>query len=165
MRKLVTTLAFLLFPTVALAADKIETSFGQGTFEGVATSTVSFEFSDCEEECHLASLTCDANNHITLDLADVPTEDVIKAMRRYQHQIVLQVGKKGYDFNIRKMSFAELTVAWSIDADLFATAGPTLPEALATASRFELKTAKTSPTTVLVDDNVRSWAKACKWAN
>ena len=163
MRKPIITLAFLLFPTLAMAADKIETSFVQGIIDGVATNTVSFDFADCEEECHLASLACDANNRITLGLADVPTEDVIKAMRRDQHQIVLQVGKQGYDFYIRKMSFAgELTNAWWIDADLFATAGPTLPEVLATASRFELKTAKTSPTTVPIDDNVRNWAKACK---
>ncbi len=162
MRKPITILALLLFPTVAMAADKIETSFAGGIIDGVATSTVSFDYADCEEECHLASLACDANSRVTLELADVPTEDVIKAMRRDQHQIVLQVGKQGYDFNIRKMSFAELTVAWWIDADLFATKGPTLPEALATASRFELKIAKTSPTTVLVDDNVRNWARACK---
>ena len=162
MLKPITILAFLLFPSFALAADKIETSFAQGIIDGVATSTVSFDFADCEEECHLASLACDANNRITLELADVPTDDVFKAMRRDQHQIVLLVGKKGYDFNIRKMSFAELTGAWWIDADLFATEGPTLPEALAKAARFELKTAKTSPTIVLVDDTVRNWAKTCK---
>lgn len=162
MRKPITMLAFLLFPAIAIAADKIETSFAPGIIDGVATNTLSFDYADCEEECHLASLACDANSHITLELADVPTEDVIKAMRRYQHQIVLQVGKQKFDFNVRKMSFAELTVAWSINADLFATKGPTLPQALAKASRFELKTAKTSPTTVLVDENVKTWAKGCK---
>ena len=162
MRKPITILAFLLFSSVAMAADRIETSVAKGIIDGVATSTLSFDYADCEEECHLASLACDANSRITLELADVPTDDVIKAMRRDQHQIVLQVGKQKFDFNIRNMSFAELTVAWWIDADLFATKGPTLPEALAKATRFELKTAKTSPTTVLVDENVRNWAKACK---
>jgi hypothetical protein len=146
---------------VASAADTIETSLSSGTADGSKLSSLSFDFQDCEEECHFATLTCDENGHVSLELADVPTDDVVKAMQRNEDQIVVKLGTMAFDFEIQKLSFAELTTAWWVEAPLFQKGTVRFPEALATAKTIDFTTAKT-PTSVAVDKNVRTWAKGCK---
>jgi hypothetical protein len=144
-----------------LAEDKITTSLIPAKAGAAVPNAVSFDYVDCEEECHVATLTCVENANIELELADVVTGAVVKAMQMDTKQIVLKAGVRVYDFHIQQLQFAEMTGAWWIDAPLFEEAGPPLVDSLQKVKSFTVSV--TSETRNFpVDDKVRTWAKACK---
>ncbi len=153
-------MAVLLIPPSANAADKIGTSLTTNEVEEVVTTNVSFDYLDCEEECHVASLSCDRHGTVELDLADVVTDAVVKVMPLNSRQIILKAADVEFDFHIQKLEFAELTGAWWITAPLFGEIGKSLTESLLKAQTFTVSVA-TETRTLTVDKNVIDWAKGC----
>lgn len=145
---------------VARAADKIVSDVSSSTEEGVTSSNVNYSFENCEEECHVATLTCTYNS-ITLVMADVRSENAAKAILADKKQIAMAVGGKTFDYSVSKMEFMELTGSWWLHAHEQGSKPNEIGETIAAAKSIELRAGK-QKLVLPVDAKVKDWAKACR---
>jgi hypothetical protein len=147
--------------TSALAAGKVVATVTEVKGDGGTSSALSFEYPDCEEECLLATLTCEPSTAISLELADIKAKNVAKAMVKETYQISLKAGAKVFDYSITDMKFAELTVAWWLTAREQGSKPQEIAKAIEIARVLEARVGGWT-VTMPVNDAVRSWAAACK---
>jgi hypothetical protein len=154
-------LIFGMLASAAPAADKLVAIVTEAKGDGGTSSILSFEYQGCEEECLLATLTCEPSTAISLVLADIKAKHAAKAMQQERFQIALKAGAKVFDYSITDMQFAELTVAWWLTAREQGSKPQEIAKAIEIARLVE---AKVGGWTVKmpVDDTVRKWAAACK---
>lgn len=146
----------------ALADDTIITGISEGVPEpAYKTSSLSFIYSDCEEECVVAILSCNENRTIGFTYPDVPSEELAAALMAERQEIELTVGGKSFGFDLAEMQFAELTVAWWVDGPLRPGDDPlALLDALKAAKSFDVKLQKLHLNLPVTPD-MKTWADAC----
>jgi hypothetical protein len=154
------TLVILCALAGPAAADKIKTSLQDHQDPAPdKVSELAFVWAGCEEECHVASLTCDQYRSIGFTYADVDAAGVAKAIRGKQ-EVTLAAGGKNFAFTISRMEFSEMTGTWWLDsrsqADPFE-----LLTALSGAKSFKASRPGHSLTLPVTADLV-TWAKACR---
>lgn len=153
-------LPVLLLAAAPAAAEEIVTSRTEGQAEPAAKiMEVAFVVKDCEEECHVASLTCNENRSIGFVYADVPSADAARAMTGKQ-EIRIEIGKKSYPFSITTFTFSEMTGSWWVDAGSFADPLELLA-ALGAAKSFTA-VRPGGKVTLPVTEDVKSWAVQCR---
>jgi hypothetical protein len=146
--------------TSARAEDKISAEVSSNTVDGVTTTSVVYAYADCEEECHIATLTCTGNS-ITMVLGDVAAADVAKAIVQDTKQIAFTANGKTYDYSISDMQFAELTGSWWLTAHEQGSAPAEISTAVAASKTVEAVVGVKS-VVLPVDKAVKDWAIACK---
>jgi hypothetical protein len=155
---LAAVMLFAILPArAAETADTYETTLA-GEGETPASSVV-FSAKGCEEECHAASLGCDAPGGISFDFADVPSKDAAAAITSEKPEIAVKAGGKAFAFPIDEMHFVELTGSWDVSGHLF-TDRSAFTAALTKSASFKATLAGQSLTLPVTAD-VKTWAAAC----
>jgi hypothetical protein len=153
-------LALSLCTGVAWAEDEIVIDVLANTENGQTTTSVSYGYAGCEDECHIATLTCTGNSIIVV-VADVAATDAAKAIVKETRQIMFLANGKTFDYFIEDMQFAELTVSWWLTAHEQGSKPAEIPQAIANSKNIEVQVG--SKTVLLpVDGKVKAWAEACK---
>jgi hypothetical protein len=145
---------------VAWAGAKIVTRLNTNSQDGETSSSITFSEASCEEECQIATLSCN-NGGITITLADIDTANAAKAITRAKQQILLKADGKSFDYFIYDMTYMELTGSWWLTARLESGNAEDLVPSL---SKTKAITAQINKKTIALptDKNLKSWAAACK---
>jgi hypothetical protein len=141
-------------------AEEMSTFLDSSTEDGATSSMVGFDYESCGGECYVGTLFCN-NGSISLDLADVAAEHAAAAILKETDQVVVSAGELSVNFGILEMRFQEMTVSWWVSAQAFDEKSPQLAGAIAGAKTIGAQIGGQT-VTLPVDDNVKSWALACK---
>lgn len=161
MNRTALSLALIAFlSTGTMAADKIVGRLITSTEDGVTSSDINFVYASCEEECHVATLSCE-NAAIGVVMADVDAAIAGKAITQENKQIVLKAGSASFDYSIYKMEFMEMTGSWWLTGLEQGSDPGAIADAIGKAETVELQAGKMK-VSLPVDAVVKDWAKACR---
>jgi hypothetical protein len=158
---LLVLLAATMLSGQAHAADTIIARQITSTEDGATSSAISFAYASCEEECHVATLSCSESGAISFVFADVDARNAAKAITAETKQVILAVGAKSFDYFIQEMQYAEMTGSWWLTTHTLDEHARDLAPAIATAKSIEAETGG-QKIVLPVDKAVKAWAAACK---
>ncbi len=143
------------------AAEKIVSRVTEEKTDQGKKTLISFAYASCEEECQIATLTCEEWGAISVVLADVDAKTAAKAITQDQKQMVLRVGKKTFDYTITALDYMELTGSWWLTAFKNDSNARDLAPAIANAKVVDVRVGNKT-VMVPVDAPLKAWALACK---
>ncbi len=156
-----TALSFLALAVPSLAADKIVSRVDTTTADGSTSTHLNFFYESCEEECQVATFICSDTGSISIVLADIAAKNAAKAITKEKQQILLNVGKKQFEYAVTEMDFMEMTVSWWLTAIPDGVNMRELAPAIAAAKVIEAQ-AGGQKVVMPIDAGVKAWAVGCK---